>query len=101
LQAGTKELGFPPTLSSVVPDPEIGLVHHQFRVANASLEEEMEKQVNGQQAQPIFSNIQINCMFLVQWLVENRYLLLVKSNDWRIMPVSSQWGWGEIVAHWL
>ena len=45
LKAGTDDLGFPPTLSSIVLQPDIGLVHHQFKTANDQLESDMQKQV--------------------------------------------------------
>lgn len=45
LKAGTDDLGFPPTLSSIVLQPDIGLVHHQFKTANDQLEYDMQKQV--------------------------------------------------------
>jgi ubiquinone biosynthesis protein COQ9 len=46
LQAGAKEVGYPQTLSGIVPEAGIGLVHHQFKTANDTLELEMQKQVN-------------------------------------------------------
>ena len=46
LQAGTQELGFPATLSGLVAEADIALVHHQFKVANDQLELEMQNQVN-------------------------------------------------------
>ena len=45
LQAGAKEVGYPPTLSSIVPEAGIGLVHHQFKTANDRLEHDMQNQV--------------------------------------------------------
>jgi len=46
LQVGAKEVGYPQTLSGIVPEAGIGLVHHQFKTANDKLELEMQKQVN-------------------------------------------------------
>lgn len=51
LQAGAKQLGYPPTSSSVVPHADIGLVLHQYRTANHRLEQEMQKQVEASRAQ--------------------------------------------------
>ena len=45
LQAGAEDLGFPATLGSIVAQPDIGLVHHQFKAANERLELGMQKQV--------------------------------------------------------
>ena len=45
LQAGAKQLGYPPTSSSVVPHADIGLVLHQYKTSNQRLEQEMQKQV--------------------------------------------------------
>jgi ubiquinone biosynthesis protein COQ9 len=36
LQAGAKEVGYPQTLSGIVPEAGIGLVHHQFKTATTS-----------------------------------------------------------------
>jgi ubiquinone biosynthesis protein COQ9 len=46
LQAGAHDLGFPATLSGIVPEADIGLVHHHFKVSNENMEVEMAKQVN-------------------------------------------------------
>lgn len=51
LSEGAKQLGYPTTLGSIVPDAGIGLVHHHYKVSNAKLEQLMAKQVETFRAQ--------------------------------------------------
>ncbi len=73
LQAGVKEVGYPQTLSGIVPEAGIGLVHHQFKTANDRLELEMQKQVKMENELKWLSHI-----LITRLLRENELIFLFR-----------------------
>jgi hypothetical protein len=75
LQAGAKEVGYPQTLSGIVPEAGIGLVHHQFKTANDTLELEMQKQVKMENELKFLS---FNYILITQRFRENEFIFLFR-----------------------